>query len=60
MQSQLIEFLQKELSLSNETIAVALRRCQAVAGELPMVLWQYGFITSEQLERIFEWQDSIF
>ena len=50
-----IIFLQKELELSNSDIAVALRHRECDSARLPMLLWQYGLIDLEQLERIFDW-----
>jgi hypothetical protein len=52
---KLIHFLHDELELSNADIAVALRHRELNNGPLPMLLWQYGLINLEQLERIFDW-----
>jgi Protein of unknown function (DUF2949) len=52
---KLIHFLHNELELSNADIAVALRHRELNNGPLPMLLWQYGLINLEQLERIFDW-----
>lgn len=53
--TQLIHFLQEELSLSASSIAIAVRHSEQDPGPLPMILWQYGLVTLEQLERIFDW-----
>lgn len=50
-----IDFLQNELELSSSDIAVALRKRELENGPLPMLLWQYGLVDIEQLERIFDW-----
>jgi hypothetical protein len=50
-----INFLQDELELSSGDIAVALRKRELENGPLPMLLWQYGLVDIEQLERIFDW-----
>ncbi|MDM9381290.1 MULTISPECIES: DUF2949 domain-containing protein [unclassified Chlorogloeopsis] len=50
-----INFLQEELELTRRDIAVALRKRELENGPLPMLLWQYGFVDIEQLERIFDW-----
>ncbi|MEM7554837.1 MAG: DUF2949 domain-containing protein [Cyanobacteria bacterium P01_A01_bin.84] len=55
--SKFITFLQKELELSAADIAVALRHPEVNNGPLPMLLWQYGFVNIEQLERIFDWME---
>jgi hypothetical protein len=53
--TQLIDFLEKELALSPKSIAIALRHCEQDPGPLPMILWQYGLVSLEQLEQIFDW-----
>lgn len=53
--TQLIDFLQHELAISATSIAMALRHREQDPGPLPMILWQYGFVSLEQLEQIFDW-----
>jgi hypothetical protein len=50
-----INFLQEELELTRRDIAVALRKREVENGPLPMLLWQYGLVDIDQLERIFDW-----
>jgi len=50
-----IIFLQNELALSIGDIAVALRKYEMENAPLPMLLWQYGLVSIEQLEQIFDW-----
>jgi Protein of unknown function (DUF2949) len=52
---QLIQFLQQELALPWPQIQVGLKQSQREQGPLPTVLWRYGFITLEQLDRIQQW-----
>jgi len=52
---QLIEFLTQDLGVSKASIQTALKSCQHHQGPLPMVLWQYGLITLEQLDEVFRW-----
>ncbi|MEH2336358.1 DUF2949 domain-containing protein [Nostoc sp.] len=52
---KLLNFLHKELELSNADIAVALRHRELENGPLAMLLWQYGLVNLEQLEKIFDW-----
>jgi len=59
MQNQLIEFLQSELEIPANSIATALRHPEQSPSLLPMILWQYGLITLEQLEQIFDWLERI-
>ncbi|MBH8574812.1 DUF2949 domain-containing protein [Nostocaceae cyanobacterium CENA369] len=56
-ENKLINFLHNELALSNADIAVALRHREFDNGPLPMLLWQYGLVNLEQLERILDWLD---
>jgi hypothetical protein len=57
-QARLIEFLTEELAIPSGAIAVALRHQNHAANPLPMVLWQYGLITLEQLDQIFDWMET--
>jgi|GEM_PF-455672 hypothetical protein len=54
-EKKLLHFLHHELELSRADIAVALRRRELDHAPIPMLLWQYGFINLDQLERIFDW-----
>ncbi|MDJ1185812.1 DUF2949 domain-containing protein [Roseofilum casamattae] len=56
--AKLIRFLQDELSISSSSISVAMRHCENDPGPLPMVLWQYGLVTLDQLDRIFDWLET--
>jgi Protein of unknown function (DUF2949) len=53
--TNLIDFLHNELELKHEDIAVALRHRELDNAPLPMLLWQYGLVSIEQLEQIFDW-----
>ncbi len=55
--TQLIDFLQQELAIPLDSIAIAQRTMEQNFGPLPMVLWQYGLITLEQLDRLYDWLD---
>lgn len=60
-----ITFLKEELSISADSIKFAERTsgvdktktADFVADliSFPMILWQYGLVTLEQLNRIFDW-----
>lgn len=54
-ETQLIDFLQRELAIPQDSIAIAQRTMEQNLGPLPMVLWQYGLITLEQLDRLYDW-----
>ncbi|MEG4166832.1 MULTISPECIES: DUF2949 domain-containing protein [unclassified Microcoleus] len=59
--TRLIRFLQEDLAISPASIAVAerggdkQRQRDQDPNSLPMVLWQYGLVTLEQLDKIFDW-----
>ncbi|NDJ16745.1 DUF2949 domain-containing protein [Myxacorys almedinensis A] len=57
--SRFICFLHDELALSTASISLALRYREQNPGPLPMILWQYGLITLDQLDRIYNWLESI-
>ncbi|AGF50667.1 ssr1155 [Synechocystis sp. PCC 6803] len=54
----LLNFLRQDLSLPAESLAIAERTaCNAIdnSNNLPIILWQYGLISLEELDRIFDW-----
>lgn len=53
-----IRFLQEDLALPSASIRITLRFREQDQGPLPMILWQYGLVTLEQLERIFDWLET--
>ena len=57
-QNRLLRFLKEELSLPNDSIGLALRHVEQDPGPLPIVLWQYGLITLEQLNKIYDWLET--
>lgn len=58
-QHRLIRFLQEDLAIPTESIAIALR-CREPLSLLPMILWQYGLVTIEQLDKIFDWLETAY
>ncbi len=57
--ARLIQFLQEELAIPERSIAIALRHQQeSTPNLLPMILWQYGLITLEDLDKIFDWMET--
>lgn len=54
----LLQFLQDELSISAASLQVALKHSEQDPGPLPMILWQYGLVTLEQLEQIYDWMEA--
>lgn len=56
--ARLIQFLKEELAIPETAIAIALRHQEPTPNQLPMILWQYGLITLEDLDRIFDWMET--
>jgi hypothetical protein len=52
---QLIHYLQQDLGLSEAALALVSRQQQPTVTELPIVLWNHGLISLEQLGSIFDW-----
>jgi len=57
--SRFLEFLSQELSLSHKSISMAERSAQEKSGFLPIVLWQYGLVTLQELDKIYEWLETV-
>ena len=56
--AQLIQFLREELALPETAIAMAMRHQDSASNQLPIILWQYGLITINDLDRIFDWMET--
>lgn len=56
--SRFIRFLQDDLAISTASLRVALRHLEQDPGPLPMILWQYGLVTLDQLEKIYDWLET--
>jgi len=55
---RLIGFLRSELAIPSASIDLAMRHQPDAPHLLPMILWQYGLVTLEQLDRIFDWLET--
>lgn len=56
--TKLIQFLQDDLAIPSSSMSIALKQVEHNPGPLPMILWQYGLVTIEQLDRIYDWMES--
>jgi hypothetical protein len=56
--TKLVSFLQDDLAISPSSMAIVLKQAEHNPGPLPMILWQYGLVTIEQLDRIYDWMDA--
>ncbi|MBR8829105.1 MAG: DUF2949 domain-containing protein [Gomphosphaeria aponina SAG 52.96 = DSM 107014] len=57
-QNQFIQYLIEELAISPDGINLALRHAPPCLSVLPMVLWQYGLVNLQELERIWDWLET--
>ncbi|MBW4468463.1 MAG: DUF2949 domain-containing protein [Pegethrix bostrychoides GSE-TBD4-15B] len=57
-QSKLIRFLEEDLAVPASAIALALKQHESESSWLPIILWQYGLITLQQLNQVFEWMET--
>ncbi|WP_038015926.1 DUF2949 domain-containing protein [Synechococcus sp. PCC 7335] len=55
--TKLVQFLHEELAIPSTSIKQALQQSKQDSAPLPMVLWQQGVLTLQQLERIFDWME---
>jgi Protein of unknown function (DUF2949) len=58
LQARLIKFLQDEMAVPASAIAMAQRSPNLTSNLLPIILWQYGLVTLEELNRIFDWLET--
>lgn len=52
------DFLQEELSLPIDSILIAKRHAQNNPDSVPMILWQYGLVSIDQLDQIYTWLET--
>lgn len=53
--AKLINFLKEELALDNDSLKIVQRSIEDHPAPIPMILWQYGLVTLEELDRIYDW-----
>ena len=56
--AKFITFLKEELALSNDSLKIVDKAVEEHPAPIPMILWQYGLITLEELDRIYDWLHS--
>ncbi len=57
--TRLISFLQSELAIPANWIALAQKQGEQDPNLLLMILWQYGLVTLLQLEQVFDWLETV-
>ena len=53
--AQFLQYLQDELSISHISIAQTLQSLGLDSHLLPIALWQYGVLTRNQLNQVYDW-----
>ena len=54
----LLQFLQLRLGLSPSALDLGQRQAELEQAPLPIVLWRFGLLSLQQLEDVFDWQNS--
>ena len=54
----LLQFLQRRLGLSPSALQLGQRQAELEQAPLPIVLWSFGLLSLQQLEDVFDWQNS--
>ena len=52
--SRLVQFLTEDLNVGSADLALAFKHPEHQRN-LPIILWQYGVLSAEQLARVFDW-----
>jgi Protein of unknown function (DUF2949) len=56
--AELMHFLQHDLAVSPAEIDVLLRHPEQDCAPWPILLWQYGLISLQQLAQVFDWLET--
>ena len=59
MVEKLIKFLHSDLGISQEAVILAQKLDNPEPNILPIILWQYGILDKEQLDRVFDWLETV-
>ena len=59
MIEKLIKFLHSDLGISQEAVILAQKLDNPEPNILPIILWQYGILDREQLDRVFDWLETV-
>ena len=54
----LLQFLQRRLGLSPSALELGQRQAELEQAPLPIVLWSFGLLSLQQLQDVFDWQNS--
>jgi len=54
----LISYIQTELNVSDDAIAIACRQPLFSPSHVPVALWQFGLISLDDVNKIFDWLEN--
>ena len=54
----LLAYIQSELNVSEDAIAIAFRKPLFSPSHVPVALWQLGLISLEDVSKIFDWLEN--
>lgn len=54
-----IQFLQNDLAMSQDALAIVQKTWEKNVEPVPMVLWKYGLVTLDELDRIYDWLETV-
>ena len=52
------QFLEEELAMPADSLAIAQKAIEENPGPIPMILWQYGLVNLDELDRIYDWLET--
>jgi len=56
--SELIQFLQQKLGLSDSALSLGLRQAELEQAPLPIVLWSFGLLSLKQYQQVLDWESN--
>lgn len=59
MMERLLKFMRSDLGVSQEVIILAQKVENPEPNIVPIILWQYGLLDREQLDRVFDWLETV-
>ena len=54
-----IQFLQDDLAMSKDVLVIVQKAVEKNVEPIPMILWQYGLVSLEELDRIYDWLEAV-
>ena len=55
--SALVDFLRRDIGLSEEALALGVRQSTQEQAPLAVTLWRFGLLSLVQLDQVLDWQE---